>query len=176
MKKTLPFLILTLLAGLLLECKDKNAGFSPGAGDPRITGTWQLYERRFPKDSTFTIRVKRDSASIRQDTSRVKSDSIYIRRDTSFYTTKRYQRTVPQALAFDTDGKLTGSGTEMTYYTSYKYYRVDKTFSDSLSINFFIYTNGANTAVQQGLEFRQDTLVLKPRCDQPCYSKLLRVR
>ena len=178
MKKTLLFLLLTLsLAGVLIECKDTNSEFSPGTGDPRITGTWQLYERRYPKDSTYSIRIKRDSAEIRRDTSRVKLDSIYVRRDTSFYTTKRYARTSPQTLTFDADGKLSGNGTEMTYYYPTKYYRVDKTYPDSLFIDFFISTNRANVPVRQGLEFRQDTLVLKPRCDDPpCYSKLLRVR
>ncbi|MBD2754742.1 hypothetical protein IC230_17690 [Spirosoma sp. BT704] len=166
----------TSLACLLVQCKSTNGEFSPGAGDSRITGTWQLLERRFSKDSTFTIRVKRDSLAIAQDTSKNKLDSIYIRRDTSFYTTRRYSRTPPQILTFDVDGKLTGSGTEMTYYSPIKYYNVDKTYADSLLINFFISTNRANVPFQQGVEFRKDTLVLKPRCDQPCYSKLLRVR
>lgn len=173
MKTTLLFLI---LAGLFSECKNNTVEFSPGAGDPRITGTWQLYERRFSKDSIYTIRVKRDSLAIVRDTSKVKSDSIYIRRDTSFFTTKRYLSAPPQTLTFDTDGKLAGSGPEMTYYGPIKYYRVNKTYPDSLFVDFFISTNRANVPFQQGLEFRKDTLVLKPRCDQPCYSKLLRVR
>ena len=178
MKKTLLFPILALLlAGFLLECKTNSTDFSPGSGDTRITGTWQLYERRFPKDSTYTIRVKRDSLDIPQDTSAVKSDSVYIRRDTSFYKIMRYQRVPAQTLTFDTDGKLVGSGTEMTYYLPIKYYNIDKTYPDSLFINFFISTNRANVPFQQGLEFRKDTLMLKPRCDSPlpCYSKLLRV-
>lgn len=142
----------------------------------RLAGTWQLYERRFPKDSSYTLRVKRDSLAIVRDTSKIKSDSLYIRRDTSFYTNKRYSAAPPQTLTFSADGSLSGSGTEMTYYAPIKNYLVDKTYPDSLSVNFYISTNRARVAFQQGLEFRQDTLVLLPHCDQPCYSKLLRVR
>lgn len=165
-----------LLAGLLPACTSRSTEFSPGPSDTRLTGTWQLYERRFSKDSTYTFRIKRDSLSIVQDTSRIKSDSIYIRRDTTFYTTRRYPVAIPQTLSFDTDGKLTYAGTEMTYYAPYPHYRINKTYPDSLLIDLVINTNGANVAVRQGLEFRRDTLVLKPRCDQPCYTKLLRTR
>ena len=177
MKKTLPLLSLTLLlTGLFPACTNRNAEFPPGPTDARLTGTWQLYERRFSKDSTYTIRIKRDSLAIVRDTSRIKSDSIYLRRDTTFYTTRRYSGAVPQTLSLDTDGKLTYAGTEMTYYAPYQHYRLDKAYPDSLLIDLIIYTNGANITVRQGLEFRRDTLVLKPRCDQPCYSKLLRTR
>ena len=175
-KPLLSLLLLLLLAGLFPACTNKKADLPPGPTDARLTGTWQLYERRFSKDSTYTIRIKRDSLAIAQDTSRIKSDSIYLRRDTTFYTTRRYPSAVPQTISLDTDGKLTHAGTEMTYYAPYQHYRLDKTYPDSLLIDLIIYTNGANIAVRQGLEFRQDTLVLKPRCDQPCYSKLLRLR
>lgn len=120
--------------------------------------------------------MKRDSLAIVQDTSRIKSDSVYIRRDTTFYTTKRYGSPVPQTLSFDANGGLTNNGTEMTYYAPIKYFRINQTYPDSLLIDFFINTNRANVSFRQGLEFRRDTLVLKPRCDRPCYSKLLRVR
>lgn len=177
MRKSLLSLVLTLwLAGLLPACTNRNADFLPGPTDARLTGTWQLYERRFSKDSSYTFRIKRDSLSIVQDTSHIKSDSIYIRRDTTFYTTRRYSSAQPQTLSFDTDGKLTYAGTEMTYYAPYPHYRIDKTYPDSLLIDLVINTNSASIAVRQGLEFRQDTLLLKPRCDQPCYTKLLRAR
>ncbi|GAB4026185.1 hypothetical protein GCM10028773_54410 [Spirosoma koreense] len=166
-----------MLTSLLLACKT-TTDFSPGTAEPRITGTWRLYERRFPKDSSFTIRIKRDSLAIVQDTSLVKSDSIYVRRDTSYISVKKYSSLPSQTLTFDADGKLAYVGTEMTYYAPYKYYRIDKTYPDSLFINLVIQTNGASVSVRQGLEFRRDTLLLKPNCNDvlPCYSKLLRVR
>ena len=161
MKNKVFLLSLFLLAAeLVTGCKDKNAEFSPGTGDPRIVGTWQLYERRFPKDSTYSIR----------------QDTTIIIRDTSYYVTRRYSTAPPQTLTFDNDGKLSASGSEMTYYYPIRYFRVDSTFQDSLGVNLYISTNRANVPFRQRVEFLRDTLVLKQRCDQPCYLKLLRVR
>ncbi|WP_420146985.1 hypothetical protein [Spirosoma sp.] len=165
-----------LLAGFCFACKDTNSGFSPGAGDSRITGTWRLYERRFSKDSTlYSISITKDSV-LRDSVYVTKIDTIRISRDTSFYTTRRYAGLPQQTLTFGADGRLERSGEEVTYYAPYKFYRVDKTYPDSLFVDLFIYTNGANIPVRQGLEFKQDTLILKPFCERPCYSKLLRVR
>ncbi|MFD2938150.1 hypothetical protein [Spirosoma flavum] len=188
MKKAFYISLTLLLASLLIKCKDTNNGFSPGPGDPRITGTWQLVERYFSKDSansvlTVNLVTRQDSILVtvgnqvvKRDTLITTYDTIYVRRDTSFYTTKRYASIPPQTLTFDADGKLTASGSEMTYYNPIKYFLVDKTYPDSLFIDFFISTNRANVPVQQGLEFRLDTLMLEPRCDQKCYSKFVRVR
>ncbi|UFH55461.1 hypothetical protein [Spirosoma sp. KNUC1025] len=178
MKKTLLYLSITLLlAGLFWACKDTNSGFSPGETDARITGTWRLYERHYPKDSIFFVYSFIKDSVLNKDSVYVpKIDTIRTSRDTSFYTTQRYTGAQAQTLTFDASGTLTGNGTEMTYYAPIKYYSIDKTYPDSLFIKFFINTNRANVPFQQGLEFRQDTLVLKPLCSQPCYSKLLRVR
>lgn len=153
------FLVTT---GLLVGCKDANQGFLPGAGDPRIVGTWQLYERRFPKDSTYSVR----------------QDTTVIIRDTSYYTTKRYPVTPPQTLTFGSDGNLSASGSEMTYYYPIRYFRVDSTLRDSLglALNLYITTNRANIPFRQQVEFSRDTLVLRQRCEQPCYLKFLRAR
>ncbi|GAB3539583.1 hypothetical protein [Spirosoma fluminis] len=154
-----------LAAGALAGCKDDQAEFSPGAGDPRITGTWQLLERRFIKDSTYTVRV----------------DSLNTPRDTSFYALKRYTPINAQTLTFSADGKLAASGAEMTYYYPIRYFRVDSTSLDGLGVTLFINTNRANIPFRQNIAFRQDTLVILPRCaegqcDEGYYLKLLRVR
>ncbi|MCX6213650.1 hypothetical protein [Spirosoma sp.] len=185
------YLSLTLLlACLLIDCKNNAASFSPGPGDPRLTGTWQLVERYFSKDSTKsiltvnlnvrhdTIQVTVGGQTVRKDTTITKLDTIFVRRDTSFYTTKRYPAVPPQTLTFGADGQLASSGTEMTYYRSIKYFRVDTTYPDSLFVNFFISTNGANTPFQQRFVVQQDMLMLLSNCNQaqPCYSKFVRVK
>ena len=151
-----------MISGFIVGCRDANQGFSPGAGDPRIVGSWRLYERRFPKDSTYSVR----------------QDTTIIIRDTSYYVTKRYPATPPQTLTFGSDGNLSASGSEMTYYYPIRYFRVDSTFRDSLGVNLNLYitTNRANVPFQQQALFSQDTLVLSQRCDQPCYLKFLRAR
>lgn len=149
-----------VVAGFFAGCKDPNQGFSPGAGDPRIVGTWRLYERRFPKDSTYSIR----------------QDTTTIIRDTAYYVTKRYPVTPPQTLTFDSDGKLSANGTEMTYYYPIHYFRVDSTFQDRLGVSLYISTNRANIPFRQQVAFVRDTLVLSQRCEKPCYLKFLRVR
>lgn len=151
-----------VITGFFVSCKDANQAFSPGAGDPRIVGTWQLYERRFPKDSTYSVR----------------QDTTVIIRDTSYYATKRYPVTPPQTLTFNRDGNLSANGSEMTYYYPIKYFRVDSTRRDSLGmgINLYITTNRANVSFQQRVAFSGDTLILRQQCEQPCYLKLLRVR
>ncbi|GAB2571356.1 hypothetical protein [Spirosoma areae] len=171
-----------------MECADKTTGFSPGAGDMRITGVWQLVERGFVRDSiksvpTETFITRRDSVKVQVGGQTILKDTLItervivnIRRDTSFYRTQRYPASPPQTLAFETDGKLIANGPEMTYYSSIKHYRVDTTYPDSLGINFFIGTNGATVAFRQGLAFRRDTLLLLPRCEQKCYSKFVRVK
>jgi hypothetical protein len=140
-------------------CKDAKQVFLPGPGDPRIVGTWRLYERRFPKDSTYSVR----------------RDTILTTRDTSYYVTKRYLAIPPQTLTFQSDGGLSASGTEMTYYYPIRHFRLDSTFQDSLGVNLYINTNQANVTLRQRVVFLDDTLVLKQRCDQPCYLKLVRV-
>ena len=156
-------LLLTLFLSIALAfsgCKDANQGFSPGPGDPRIVGTWRLYERRFPKDSTYSVR----------------RDTITTTRDTSYYVTKRYPATPPQTLTFQSDGSLSASGAEMTYYYPIRHFRVESTFQDSLGVNLYINKNNANVPFRQQVAFLNDTLVLKQRCDQPCYLKFLRMR
>lgn len=152
--------IFVAIAWVFSSCKDANQGFSPGSGDPRIVGTWRLYERRFPKDSTYSVR----------------RDTIVTTRDTSYYVTKRYPATPPQTLTFQPDGSLSASGTEMTYYYPIRHFRVESTLQDSLGVNLYISTNHATLPLRQQVAFLADTLVLKQRCDQPCYLKLLRVR
>lgn len=165
-KHLLLFVAICLVPGsLLTACRDTDADFSPGAGDPRITGTWQLYERRFLKDSSYTVRI----------------DTVNVIRDTTYYSLKRYSSLSPQTLAFGTDGRLTASGSEMTYYYPIRHFRLDSTISDGLVINLFISTNRANVPFRERVAFRQDTLVLLPRfvegqLDQDYYLKLLRVR
>ena len=152
--------LLLIVSGFFTGCQDPNQNFSPGAGDPRIVGTWRLYERRFPNDSTYSIR----------------RDSTAIIRDTSYYVAKRYPVSPPQTLTFGSDGKLSASGSEMTYYYPIRYFRVDSTFQDSLGVSLFINTNRANVPFRQRVVFVRDTLVLRQRCSEPCYLKFLRVR
>ncbi|QJW92455.1 hypothetical protein HNV11_22340 [Spirosoma taeanense] len=157
--------VLLVLAGFLVTCKDTAPVFSPGASDPRVTGTWQLVERRFLKDSLYTIR----------------QDTTTITRDTSFFVTRRYAPASPQTLTFATDGKLSAYGTEMTYYYPINYFRVDSTF-DGLGVDLFITTNRATVPFRQGVAFQGDTLVLLPKCyrrdqcDPEHYLKFIRVR
>ena len=166
MKKHILFVTAYLsLAGLLTACRDTGSDFSPGAGDPRITGTWQLYERRFLRDSSYTVRV----------------DTVNVIRDTTYYSLKRYSSLSPQTLAFGTDGQLTANGSDMTYYYPIRRFRLDSTTVDGLVVNLFINTNRANVPFRQKVEFRRDTLVLLPRfvegqLDEGYYLKLLRVR
>ena len=143
------YFIFLLLTGFPTSCKDSSPEFSTGTGDRRITGTWQLLERRFIKDSVYTVRI----------------DTITTTRDTIFYATKRYPRTELQTITFGTDGKLSANGTEMTYYYPIRYFHVDSTFY-GLGLNLYISTNRANVPFRQGLEFRKDTLVLLPQCFQ----------
>lgn len=165
-RKYLPVVVGLVLTGFLTCCKNTSAEFSPGASDPRIRGVWHLYERRFIKDSVYSVKI----------------DTVVTTRDTSFYSLKRYSSTNPQSLSFGDDGKLTAVGNEMTYYKSIQYFRVDSTPLYRLAINLFVSTNGANVPFREGLEFRQDTLVLKPQYieglpwNEGYYLKLVRVR
>ncbi|GAB4001891.1 hypothetical protein GCM10028807_59170 [Spirosoma daeguense] len=197
MKKVFYLSLTLFVISVLGACKENGPAFSPGESDARITGTWQLVERRYQKDSTYSFqtisiinRTPTDTTvttiggtSVKWDTlitpngpTYFRRDTLYVRRDTSFYTTRRYPINQPQTLTFDATGLLSGSGPEMSYYFPIKYYRIDKTYPDSLSVDFFITTNSANVPSRQGLSFRKDTLVLLPRCDQPCYSKFIRAR
>lgn len=176
------FLLIALLAAtrIFTGCKDSTTAFSPGAGDSRIVGTWQLHERRFPKDSTYRV----PAYSTRPDTIITNRDTLYttrpdtlsVLRDTSFYVTRRYAGLRPQTLTFDSNGNLSTSGSEMTYYTPIRQFRVDSTFDEGLGVNLYINTNGANVSFRQKVSFVRDTLILSQRCDQPCYLKLLRIR
>ena len=152
--------LLLVVAGFCIGCQDANQAFSPGAGDSRIVGTWQLYERRFPKDSTYSV----------------KRDTVTTIRDTSYYVTKRYPIAPPQTITFNPDGSLSASGSEMTYYYPIRYFRVDSTFRDSLSVDLYITSNRANVPFRQQVKFSRDTLLLQQRCSEPCYLKFLRMR
>lgn len=190
MKKTVYLSLALLLASLLIECKDTATSFSPGPGDSRITGTWQLVERYFLKDSVNSVLtevlVPRDTSilvtvggqPIVKDTVIMVKGIVFVKRDTSFYTTKQYTPTPAQTLTFSTDGQLSPSGSEMTYYAPIKYYRVDATYPDSLFINFFINTNRTTIAFRQRMLVQQDMLMLLTNCNQtqPCYSKFVRVK
>ena len=150
-----PLGLFLVIAGFFVGCKDTNKEFSPGAGDPRVVGTWRLVERRFPKDSTYSVR----------------RDSISTTRDTSYYVTNSYPVAPPQTLTFGSDGKLSASGSEMTYYYPIRYFRVDSTV-----VTLYINTNHANVPFRQQVSFQNDTLKLSQSCDKPCYLKFLRVR
>ncbi len=186
--KNVVYLTLTLfLASLLIDCKDTTSGFSPGAGDPRITGTWRLVERRFQKDSVQiidrdTVITRRDTGTIYRDGKAIKFDTLNkskttyrTTRNLTIDTTLYYSATPPQTITFNSDGQLSVDGSQMTYYTATKYYRVDATYPDSLFLKLYINTNRANVAFQQGLKIQGDMLTLLPFCD-PCYSKFIRVK
>ena len=159
------YLALIALSACIISCKDNQGEFLPGPADPRIAGSWQLLERRFIKDSTYSVRV----------------DTITTTRDTSFYTVNRYTPINRQTLTFSPDGRLSASGSEMTYYYPIKYFRVDSTSLDGLLVTFFISTNRASVPFREKVEFRKDTLVLLPRfvegvVDEGYYLKFLRAR
>ena len=190
MKNTVYLSLILLLACLLIDCKDTTTSFSPGPGDSRVTGTWRLVERYYSKDSVKSILTevlvsRRDCVLvtvggqlIKKDSLITEKDTVFVKRDTSFYTTKYYATTPAQTLTFGTDGQLTPSGSEMTYYAPIKYYRVDATYPDSLFVNFFINTNRATIPFRQRLLVQQDMLMLLTNCNQtlPCYSKFVRVK
>lgn len=190
MKKVLYLSLTLLLTTLLIECKESDANFSPGASDPRITGTWRLVERLYPVIVNDTLI---DSVSVgdyyKIDSTFVNNqyviDSVLVKahfeKDT-IITTKSVDRTghysdrLPQTLTFNTDGKLSAKGDTMSYYYPIKYFLVDKTYPDSLFLNLYITTNRANVYFQQGLKFNADTMLLQPRCERRCYSKFVRVK
>lgn len=189
MKKVVYLSLTLLLASLLIQCKDTTSSFSPGTADERITGTWQLVERRFQKDSLQLI--DKDTTVVVRDTSSVLINGVLVKRDTLISTRQvtrttrnltidtilRFPTTPPQTLTFNTDGKLSATGSQMTYYSPIKYFRIDKTRPDSLLVDFFISTNGATVPFRQGLSIQQDVLMLKPNCGGvPCYSKFTRVK
>ncbi|WP_227687005.1 hypothetical protein [Spirosoma arboris] len=87
---------------------------------------------------------------------------------------RTYTANQPQTLTFNTDGKLSANGADMSYYYPIKYFRVDSTIQDGLGINLYITTNRATVPFRQGVAFRGDTLMLLPRCER-CYSKFVRV-
>jgi len=176
-KHILSFFTCLWLIGFLADCKDAYKDFAPGAGDPRIVGTWQLVERRYPTDSTlYTLNINYSTVVIGQRVVRVVRDTTVSSRDTAFYATRVYAPTVPQTLSFEADGKLTATGDEMTYYSPIKYYKVDSTYQDGLGVNLYISTNRANQYFRQGVVFGRDSLLLKPKCDDNCYLKFFRVR
>lgn len=178
MKRITLFLSIYLaLIGLLSNCKDTYQDFSPGAGDPRLVGTWQLAERRFPKDSTIsTININYDIIIVGKQQIKIARDSTVTTRDTSFYATRFYSNALRQTLSFSADGKLTAEGSEMSYYNPIKFYRVDSTYQEGLGVNLYINTNRANQYFRQGVAFEGEMLVLKPKCEGNCYLKFSRVR
>ncbi len=150
---------------MLTGCKDTGSTFSPGAVDTRIAGTWRLVERRFLRDSTYSVRI----------------DTLNTTRDTSYYALRRYPTNPPQTLTFGPDGSLSANGPDMTYYYPIRYFHVDSTYESGLGVNLFISTNRANIAFRQTIQFRQDTLVVLPRClqrdcDLGYYLKFLRAQ
>lgn len=192
MRARVPFIGFLLLQTLLVACNDPNPAFSPGSADSRIVGTWRLVERRFQRDSAFSVLtivpgirpdsvvVKGSNPPVKKDTLIPVRDTVFVRRDTSFYTTRRYAATPPQTLTFGPDGQLTAEGSEMSYYFPITYFRVDSTAGEGqnpfLGVSLFINTNRANVAFRQGVALRRDTLELLPRCEQPCYLRFVRVR
>jgi hypothetical protein len=84
-------------------------------------------------------------------------------------------------LSFSDDGSLISVGSEMSYYNSIRFFRVDSTAQNGLALTLFISTNRANIPFRQGVEFRRDTLVLKPQnlggaWSNDSYLKFLRAR
>ncbi|QHV95509.1 hypothetical protein [Spirosoma endbachense] len=173
----LSFSVCLLVVGFLADCKDPYQDFSPGAGDPRITGTWQLYERQFPKDSLlYTRNYTYGVIIVDKREVKVVRDSTLTSRDTLFFARRRYGAVPAQTLTFAPDGKLTASGDEMSYYNPIKLYDVDSTEQDGLGVKLYVNTNRANQYFRQGVLFKQDTLLLRPKCDGDCYLKFFRVR
>ncbi|AQG81336.1 hypothetical protein AWR27_19635 [Spirosoma montaniterrae] len=176
------------MTGSLLACRDYTPAFTPGPDDPRLTGTWRLAERRFRKDSTFSVTdtnkiprrdtgtIIRDGKAIRFDTVATIIETIRTPRDTSFDVLRRYPATPPQTLTFGADGRLTANGSEMTYFNPIRTFLLDRTFPDSLFINLYIATNGANVPSRMRLAFQRDTLTLLPGCETPCWLKFVRAQ
>lgn len=164
MKKLILYWGVLALAGYVIACNQAETTFSPGPADARIAGTWRLYERRFPKDSLYRVRI----------------DTLVQTRDTLFFTVRRYPASSMQTLTFGSDGKLSASGSEMTYYYPIQYFRLDSTFY-GLALNLFITTNRSTQAFRQTIRFRRDTLLVLPQCsqglcDEGYYLKFLRMR
>jgi hypothetical protein len=146
-----------LWAGSLIGCNPLPA-VSTGPADTRVAGTWRLLERRFLKDSVYSVKI----------------DTITQTRDTSFLTVRRYPAVPAQTITFNSDGTLTASGSEMSYYFPMQAFRVDATYPDSLFMNFYITSNRATTFSRQPLRFHSDTMLLVP--SNEAYSRFLRVR
>jgi len=151
------FLIFLLSLGMLLGCNSPEA-ISTGPTDGRVAGTWRLVERRYLKDSLYTVKI----------------DTIVQTRDTSYLTVRRYAATPAQTLTFASDGTLSASGSEMSYYFPMHSFRVDTSYPDSLFMNFYITSNRATTFSRQQLRFRNDTMLFVP--SNEAYSKFLKVR
>ncbi|GAB3980664.1 hypothetical protein GCM10028806_48710 [Spirosoma terrae] len=196
MKRIALFLSICLgIIGLLTDCKDTSQEFSPGAGDQRLVGTWQLAERRFPADSVSEdksynygfIIVDKQQVKITLDSTVTRrywpiDNTLYYQIEagnTLIFDKKKELLEVvqgQQTLSFSADGKLTAEGNEMSYYNPIKYYRVDSTYQEGLGVNLYISTNRANQYFRQGIAFDGDMLVLKPKCEGNCYLKFSRVR
>ncbi len=146
-----------LLLSSLTGCNPLPA-VSTGPADTRVAGTWRLIERQFRKDSLYSVKI----------------DTITQTRDTSFLTVRRYPATPAQTITFNSDGTLTASGSEMSYYFPMQAFRVDTSYPDSLFMNFYITSNRATTFSRQPLRFRNDTMLLVP--SNEAYSRFLRVR
>lgn len=151
------FLIFLLSLGMLLSCNSPET-ISTGPADGRVAGTWRLVERRYLKDSLYTVKI----------------DTIVQTRDTSYLTVRRYAATPAQTLTFASDGTLSASGSEMSYYFPMHSFRVDTSYPDSLFMNFYITSNRATTFSRQQLRFRNDTMLFVP--SNEAYSKFLKVR
>ena len=184
MKKVFSLAVSLLLVTLFVTCKENTAEFSPGAGDARITGTWQLVERKFPVNvdsmvtDSFLVQAHYEIDSITKD-SVYKPDyykKTVVKLTRSVDSTLRYPAAPPQTLTFGTDGKLSANGSEMSYYFPIHYFRVDSTIQDGLGVNLYINTNRATVPFRISLSFQGDNLLLLPRCERSCYSKFVRVK
>ena len=184
MKKVFSLAISLLLITLFMTCKENSAEFSPGAGDARIMGTWQLVERKFPVNldsiliDSFLVKAHYEIDSVTKDSvfrkDYYKKTTVKLTR--SVDSTIRYPAAPSQTLTFSADGKLGANGSAMSYYYPIHYFRVDSTIQDGLGVNLYINTNRATVPFRISLRFQGDNLLLLPRCERDCYSKFVRVK
>lgn len=183
-KKVFSLAVSLFLVTLFMTCKETSTEFSPGAGDTRITGTWQLVERKFPVNvdsmliDSFLVKAHYEIDSVTKDS--VYRQDYYkksvVKLTRSVDSTVHYPGAPPQTLTFGTDGKLSANGSDMSYYYPIHYFRVDSTIQDGLGVNLYINTNRATVPFRISLRFQGDNLFLQPRCERSCYSKFVRAK